>query len=317
MQRRVRKAVFPVAGLGTRFLPATKLVAKEMLPVVDKPLIQYAVEEAWAAGIEYCLFVTGRGKAVLVDHFDHVPELERVLQERCKDESLQELLGGLPQPGSILSTRQQEPLGLGHAVWCARSFVGDEPFAVILPDDLILSDRPCIGQLMEAWQGVGGNMVAVENVPRTRVSSYGILDVDYEQGEIVRARGVIEKPDVAQAPSTLAVIGRYILSPQVMIALETVSPGRGGEIQLTDAIASVSSDVSLHGYRFQGRRFDCGDKVGFIEANLAFGLARHDMETRLSGVLLDYAHALQHSRTTGDHTLELRSKKHRVSEPTP
>ena len=317
MQRRVRKAVFPVAGLGTRFLPATKLVAKEMLPVVDKPLIQYAVEEAWAAGIEYCLFVTGRGKAVLVDHFDHAPELERVLQERCKDESLQGLLGGLPRPGSILSTRQQEPLGLGHAVWCARSFVGDEPFAVILPDDLILSDRPCIGQLIEAWQDVGGNMVAVENVPRARVSSYGILDVEHEQGEVVHARGVVEKPDVAQAPSTLAVIGRYILSPQVMTALETVAPGRGGEIQLTDAIAAVSSDIPLHGYRFQGRRFDCGDKVGFIEANLAFGLARRDMEARLSDVLLGYAHALQQSRTTEDEASDLSSRKHYVSEPTP
>ena len=311
MQRRVRKAVFPVAGLGTRFLPATKLVAKEMLPVVDKPLIQYAVEEAWKAGIEYCLFVTGRGKAVLVDHFDHAPELEHILQERCKDESLQELLGGLPRPGSILSTRQQEPLGLGHAVWCARSFIGDEPFAVILPDDLIMSDRPCIGQLIETWQDVGGNVVAVENVPQERVSSYGILDVDRDYGEIVRARGVVEKPDVAHAPSTLAVIGRYVLSPQVMEALGTLPPGRGGEIQLTDAIAAVSSGVPLHGYRFHGQRFDCGDKVGFIEANLAFGLARSGMSARLSDVVLKYARSLQ-----ADEKLASHSEDNRVCVPT-
>ncbi|NKD77813.1 UTP--glucose-1-phosphate uridylyltransferase [Haematospirillum sp. H1815] len=293
MTRRVRKAVFPVAGLGTRFLPATKLVAKEMLPVVDKPLIQYAVEEAWKAGIEYCLFVTGRGKAVLVDHFDHAPELEALLRERGKNEHLDELMGGMPQPGTIVSTRQQEPQGLGHAVWCARSFVGDEPFAVILPDDLVMSDRPCIGQLIEAWNSVGGgNVLAVEDVPRDRTDRYGILDIESESGRLARARGMVEKPAPAQAPSTLAVIGRYILDPVVMRTLEQTPRGSGGEIQLTDAIAATVGQVPLHGYRFEGTRFDCGDKVGFIEANIAFGLAREGMKERLGNVIKAYAHVL-------------------------
>ncbi len=283
--RRVRKAVFPVAGLGTRFLPATKLVAKEMLPVVDKPLIQYAVEEAFAAGIEYCMFVTGRGKAVLVDHFDHAPELEALLRERDKQEPLAELMGGMPKAGTILATRQQAPLGLGHAVRCARAFTDDEPFAVILPDDLIMSDRPCLAQLIEVWEARGGNVVAVEEVAPARTASYGILDVAADDGRVARARGLVEKPKPEVAPSTLAIIGRYVLDPQVMQALETTVPGTGGEIQLTDAINATLDSQPFHGLRFDGTRFDCGDKVGFIEANLAFALARPDLRDRLAGAL--------------------------------
>lgn len=290
MTRRVRKAVFPVAGLGTRFLPATKLVAKEMLPIVDKPLIQYAVEEARKAGIEYCIFVTGRGKAVLVDHFDHAPELEGLLRDRGKKEPLDELLGGLPEPGTIVSTRQQEPLGLGHAVWCARSFVGDEPFAVILPDDLVMADRPCIGQLIEAWQDIGGgNVLAVEEVPRDKTDKYGILDIASDNGRLAVAKGMVEKPKPESAPSNLAVIGRYVLDPLVMRTLENTPKGAGGEIQLTDAIAATIGKVPLHGYRFDGTRFDCGDKVGFIEANIAFGLQRSSMRGRLTEVIKDYS----------------------------
>jgi UTP-glucose-1-phosphate uridylyltransferase len=220
---RLRKAVFPVAGLGTRFLPATKLVAKEMLPVVDKPLIQYAVEEAFAAGIEHCMFVTGRGKAVLVDHFDHAPELEQLLRERGKTEPLDELLGGLPKAGSIMATRQQAPLGLGHAVRCARAFVGDDPFAVILPDDLIQSDRPCLAQLIDVWEQTRGNVVAVEEVEPSRTGRYGILDVEFDDGKVARAQGLVEKPTPEAAPSNLAIIGRYVLDPQVMRALETTA----------------------------------------------------------------------------------------------
>ncbi len=285
MVGRVRKAVFPVAGLGTRFLPATKLVAKEMLPVVDKPLIQYAVEEARKAGIEHCIFVTGRGKAVLVDHFDHAPELENQLRQRGKDLPLAELLGGLPPAGTIFSTRQQEPLGLGHAVWCARPFIGDEPFAVILPDDLVLTEGSCIGELIEAWHQTGGNVVAVEEVPRERTGSYGILDVEYDDGRIAKAKGLVEKPDPANAPSTLAIIGRYILDPVVMTALGNTPKGAGNEIQLTDAMARTMGLVPFHGVRFSGKRFDCGDKVGFLEANLNFALARPAMHDQVAAMI--------------------------------
>lgn len=292
MTRRIRKAVFPVAGLGTRFLPATKLVAKEMLPVVDKPLIQYAVEEASKAGIEYFIFVTGRGKAVLVDHFDHAPELEAVLRERGKQEPLDELLGGLPKPGTILATRQQEPLGLGHAVWCARAFVNDEPFAVILPDDLVLAEKPCLAQLIEAWEEVGGNLVAVEEVPPEQTAKYGILDVESQDGNLFKARGLVEKPEPEQAPSTMAIIGRYVLDPQVMTELSRTKPGSGGEIQLTDAMAATIGSLPFHGYRFEGTRFDCGDKVGFLEANLRFALNRPEMKDRVRGMVKSIAAGL-------------------------
>lgn len=292
MKRPVRKAVFPVAGMGTRFLPATKLVAKEMLPVVDKPLIQYAVEEAAKAGIEYFIFVTGRGKAVLVDHFDHAPELEALLRDRGKHEPLDELLGGLPKPGSILATRQQEPLGLGHAVWCARAFINDEPFAVILPDDLVLADQPCISQLIDAYNEVGGNVVAVEDVPRDQTNKYGILDVESEQGNLVKARGLVEKPDPNKAPSTKAIIGRYVLDGRVMEELGRTKPGSGGEIQLTDAMNATISSIPFHGVTFNGTRFDCGDKVGFLKANMCFALARDDLRDKVSAAIKDIAATL-------------------------
>ncbi len=293
MTRRVRKAVFPVAGMGTRFLPATKLVAKEMLPVVDKPLIQYAVEEAAKAGIEYFIFVTGRGKAILVDHFDHAPELEALLRDRGKHEPLDELLGGLPKPGTILATRQQEPLGLGHAVWCARAFVGDEPFAVILPDDLVLADRPCIGQLIDAYNEVGGNVVAVEEVPRDQTNKYGILDLEGAPGKLCKARGLVEKPDPANAPSTMAIIGRYVLDGKVMEELGRTKPGSGGEIQLTDAMNATIKDVPFHGLQFDGQRFDCGDKVGFLKANMCFALERPEMRDKVAEAIRDIAATLK------------------------
>jgi UTP--glucose-1-phosphate uridylyltransferase len=289
MTRRVRKAVFPVAGLGTRFLPATKLVAKEMLPVVDKPLIQYAVEECRKAGIEYFIFVTGRGKAVLVDHFDHAPELEALLHERGKKDPLDELLGGMPKPGTIFATRQQEPLGLGHAVHCARAFVGDEPFAVVLPDDMVMSDRPCIGQLIDAWQETGGNVVAVEDVPKDQTDKYGILDVESQDGNLFKARGLVEKPPVDKAPSSMAIIGRYVLDPLVMKQLGQTQPGSGGEIQLTDAMNATLGQVPFHGLRFEGERFDCGDKVGFLEANIRFALARPGMKDKVSDLVKSIA----------------------------
>lgn len=292
MTRRVRKAVFPVAGLGTRFLPATKLVAKEMLPVVDKPLIQYAVEECRKAGIEYFIFITGRGKSVLIDHFDHAPELESLLKERGKKDPLDELLGGMPRPGTIVATRQQEPLGLGHAVWCARAFVGDEPFAVVLPDDMVLSDRPCIGQLIDAWNDVGGNVVAVENVPKEQTNKYGILDVQAENGNLFSAKGLVEKPDPEKAPSTMAIIGRYVLDPLVMDELGRTKPGSGGEIQLTDAMNSTIGKVPFHGLRFEGERFDCGDKVGFLKANMRYALERPSMRDSVAQAIKDLAATL-------------------------
>ncbi|GAB3442532.1 UTP--glucose-1-phosphate uridylyltransferase [Insolitispirillum peregrinum] len=292
MTRRVRKAVFPVAGLGTRFLPATKLVAKEMLPVVDKPLIQYAVEECRKAGIEYFIFITGRGKAVLVDHFDHAPELESLLRDRGKREPLDELLGGMPKPGTIVATRQQEPLGLGHAVHCARAFIGDEPFAVVLPDDMVMSDRPCIGQLIEAWNDVGGNVVAVENVPADQTDKYGILDVQGQRGNLFSAKGLVEKPAVGTAPSTMAIIGRYVLDPLVMDELGRTKPGSGGEIQLTDAMNATIGKVPFHGLQFDGERFDCGDKVGFLKANIRFALERPNMRDKVASLIKDIAATL-------------------------
>jgi len=281
MARRIKTAVFPVAGLGTRFLPATKVVAKEMLPVVDKPLIQYAVEEAAAAGIEYFVFVTGRGKSVLVDHFDHAPELEELLGSRGKDDVLDNLLASMPEPGKIFSVRQQVPLGLGHAVWCARAVVGDEPFAVLLPDELLMSDPPCLKQLIDVHEEKGGNVVAVLEVPEDHTNRYGILNVESDDGEVAKASGMIEKPDPNDAPSRLANIGRYVLDPTVFGHLDKKVAGAGGEIQLTDAIDATTADIPFHGVRFHGERFDCGDKVGFLAANVAFALKRPDMADRV------------------------------------
>ena len=276
MARRVRKAVFPVGGMGTRFLPATKAMPKEMLPVVDKPLIQYAVEEAAAAGIEHFIFVTGRGKNALEDHFDHNPELERTLKERGKFDLVEAVTSWMPKSGQISYTRQSEPLGLGHAVWCARDLVEDEPFAVLLPDDLILAKTACLKQMVAVHTEVGGHVVAVTDVPREHTKRYGILDVEYDNGRIARAKGLVEKPDPEVAPSTLSIIGRYILHPAVFDVLDKKEKGAGGEIQLTDAISQTIGMVPFHGLRFEGARFDCGDKIGWLEANLAFALARED-----------------------------------------
>jgi UTP--glucose-1-phosphate uridylyltransferase len=286
---RVRKAIFPVGGLGTRFLPATKAVPKEMLPVVDKPLIQYAIEEARAAGIEDFIFVGGRGKQALEDHFDRSPDLERTLAERGKTAELEALMSWLPKAGSVAHTRQPEPLGLGHAIWCARNFVGDEPFAVLLPDDLILSRVAALKQMVEAHADVGGNMVAVMDVPRAHTKRYGILDPGAKNGRLVQAKGLIEKPAPEKAPSTLAIVGRYILEPVVFEHLDKQQKGAGGEIQITDALAATLGRSPFHGFRFEGQRFDCGDKIGFLEAQLAFALERSDMADEVREILRNYA----------------------------
>lgn len=290
MPKTVRKAVFPVAGLGTRFLPATKALPKEMLPIVDKPLIQYAVEEAQDAGIEEFIFVTGRAKSAIEDHFDHSVELEQVLRERGKQESLDSLLDWMPPPGHISYTRQQEPLGLGHAVWCARNFIGEEPFAVLLADDLILSKKGCLSQMVSDYASVGGNMAAVVEVSPEMTDRYGILDLETDKGRLASARGVIEKPAPANAPSNLAIIGRYILDPIVLRVLQYQGQGAEGEIQLTDSLAkSLELNVPFHGFRFEGQRFDCGGKVGYLEANLAFFMERDDLKDRVAEVLKKYA----------------------------
>ncbi len=285
MRKTVRKAVFPVAGLGTRFLPATKVMPKEMLTVVDKPLIQYAVEEAAAAGIEEFIFVTSRAKNVLEDHFDRAPELEETLARRGKDEMLAQLRSWLPKAGSVVSTRQQEPLGLGHAVWCAREFIGDEPFAVLLVDDLIHSRTPCLKQMVDTHRETGGSLVLVEDVPREFTNRYGILDVASDDGRLVKVKGFVEKPDPAIAPSTLSIIGRYILEPQIFDYLSRQQRGAGNEIQLTDAMAAMLATGTYYGMRYEGNRYDCGDKLGFLKANLALGLERPDLAAGLRDFL--------------------------------
>jgi len=275
MQKRVRKAVFPVAGLGTRTLPATKAMPKEMLTVVDRPLIHYAIEEAKDAGIEQFYFVTGRAKSAIEDHFDVAFELEATLRERGRGEMLDELNAWLPAAGDFAFTRQQRPLGLGHAVWCARHLVGDEPFAVLLVDDLMVGDPPCLKQMVEAYEETGGNLVAVVEVPREQVRRYGVLDVVDDDGRLARAKGVVEKPEPAVAPSTLTIIGRYIIQPQIFDHLEKIGPGAGNEIQLTDGLARLIADGQpFHGLRPTARRYDCGDKLGYLAANVALGL-RH------------------------------------------
>jgi UTP--glucose-1-phosphate uridylyltransferase len=289
MHKPVRKAVFPVAGLGTRFLPATKALPKEMLPIVDKPLIHYAVEEAKAAGIEQFFFVTSRGKSAIEDHFDRAFELEATLRERGKADVLAELEARLPEPGQIAYTRQQTPLGLGHAVWCARGLVGDEPFAVLLADDLMVCETPCLAQMVAAYEEVGGNLAAIIEVPRAHTSRYGVLDVIADDGRLVRARGVVEKPDPTEAPSTLTIIGRYIIQPEIFDHLSNAKPGSGGEIQLTDALAALLREgQAFHGLRFEGKRFDCGDKLGFLEATVALGLQHPELGSGLRRVLSSY-----------------------------
>ena len=288
MEGQVRKAVFPVGGTGTRFLPATKAVPKEMLPVVDKPLIQYAVEEAQAAGIEEFIFVTSRGKTAIEDHFDYNLEIQNLLRERGKLEEAVRIGGPMFEPGQIAFTRQQKPLGLGHAVWCARDLVGDEPFAVLLADDLVRAKTPCLKQMVDIHADIGGSIVAVMDVPRDHTNRYGILDIGATEGNLVDVCGLVEKPNPADAPSTLSVIGRYILQPEVFGHLSGHERGAGGEIQLTDAMAKMIGRSPFHGLLFEGERFDCGDKAGFLEANLAFALDRDDLRDQVLSVLKKY-----------------------------
>ncbi|MEN7538131.1 UTP--glucose-1-phosphate uridylyltransferase GalU [Aurantiacibacter flavus] len=271
----IRKAVFPVAGLGTRFLPATKAIPKELLPIVDRPLIQYAVDEAREAGIEQMIFVTGRGKTAIVEHFDKAFELETTMEERGKDMSVLEPTRATP--GDIITVRQQVPLGLGHAIWCARAIVGDEPFAILLPDEMMVGKPGCMAQMVEAYNEVGGNLISVLEVPHEEVSSYGVIDPGASSGALTEVKGLVEKPPVAEAPSNKIISGRYILQPEVMRTLETQGKGAGGEIQLTDAMARMIGSQPFHAVTFEGRRFDCGSKLGFVEATLALALEREDM----------------------------------------
>ncbi|MDG6095138.1 UTP--glucose-1-phosphate uridylyltransferase GalU [Acetobacter sp. AN02] len=292
MTKPLKKAVLPVAGLGTRFLPATKAMPKEMLPVVDKPLIQYAIDEARAAGIEEFCLITGRGKDSLIDYFDVAFELEVTLRERNKKDCLEALAPSSIEAGSLAAVRQQEPLGLGHAIWCARSFIGDDPFAIILPDDLVRADRPCIGQLIEAYNQTGGSVVAVEEVPREHTNRYGVLNPGKDDGKMVEIRGLVEKPKPEDAPSNLSIIGRYVLTADVMKHLSKLEKGAGGEVQLTDAMAKMVGEIPFHGLRYEGRRFDCGNKIGFLEAQIAFALDRPDLADDVRGFLKNYTGAV-------------------------
>lgn len=278
---KIRKAVFPVAGLGTRFIPATKAMAKEMLPVVDKPIIQYAVEEAFAAGIEHIVFVTGRGKKALEDHFDRSFEIEHSLKEKGKDDLLKQIQELVPTTGTIIYTRQNQPLGLGHAIWCARDIVGDEPFAVLLADDLIQTDKPVLSEMVKKFDRLRASMAAVMEVDKDQTDKYGILDATLVEDDIVRINDMVEKPKPDEAPSNLAIIGRYILTPKIFEYLGEGKKGAGGEIQLTDAMKKLLKEQPVYGYKFEGKRFDCGDKVGFQMANLAFALERPDMRDKL------------------------------------
>ena len=271
----IRKAVFPVAGLGTRFLPATKAIPKEMLPIIDRPLIQYAVDEAREAGIEQLIFVTGRGKTAIVEHFDMAFELETTMKER--DKTLEVLEPTRIQPGNLVAVRQQVPLGLGHAIWCARAIVGDEPFAIFLPDELMIGQPGCMKQMVDAYEELGGNLISVLEVPEEEVSSYGVIAPGARNGAITEVKGLVEKPKREAAPSNLIISGRYILQPEVMRVLESQEKGAGGEIQLTDAMARMIGQQPFHAVTFAGRRFDCGSKAGFVEATLALALERDDM----------------------------------------
>ena len=285
MTVRIRKAVFPVGGLGTRFLPATKAMPKEMLPVVDKPLIQYAVEEAAAAGIEHFIFVTGHGKTAIEDHFDSNVNLEALLKKNGNTDLLNFLKNCTFDSGKISYTRQSEPKGLGHAVWCARDLVGDEPFAVLLPDDLFHCKTPCLKQMVDEYPKTAGNLVAIEEVPLEQTSRYGILSISSDDGKLVRVNGMVEKPSPESAPSRCAILGRYILSPEIFSELDKQKTGAKGEIQLTDAMAQTLNRVPFHGMRFEGKRFDCGNKIGFLMANIEFALDRPDLKDEFRSAL--------------------------------
>jgi UTP--glucose-1-phosphate uridylyltransferase len=282
--QQVRKAIFPVGGLGTRFLPATKALPKEMLTVVDKPLIQYAVEEAADAGIEEFIFVTGRNKSAIEDHFDHSVELEATLAAKGKKQALDMVQQMMRNPGSVIYVRQQEPAGLGHAVWCARHLAQSEPVAVLLADDLILGTG-CLGEMLLAYNG--GNMVAVMDVPQNETASYGIVTPGADDGRIVEVNGLVEKPSPKDAPSNIAVVGRYIIEPGVFTHLNRQEQGAGGEIQLTDSLARQIGEVPFSGLRFSGERFDCGSKIGFLQANIAFALQRDELGQNLKSWLTE------------------------------
>jgi UTP--glucose-1-phosphate uridylyltransferase len=281
MAKRVRKAVFPVAGLGTRLLPATKTIPKEMITIVDRPLIQYAVDEAREAGIEQLIFVTGRGKSALVDYFDQAFELETTM--RGKGKSLDVLAPSNAKFGEVVTVRQQQPLGLGHAVWCARHIVGDEPFAVLLPDELMMGKPNCLAQMVDAFEKVGGNIVAALQVPDSETHKYGVIDPGASDGRLTEIRGMVEKPAPGTAPSNLMLPGRYILQPEIMQALDAKETGAGGEIQLTDAMAKLIGKQPFHAYRFAGERYDCGSAAGFVIANVAVALQREDIGQAVRG----------------------------------
>jgi len=277
LQQKIRKAVFPVAGLGTRFLPATKAVPKEMLTIVDRPVIQLAVDEARAAGIEHFIFVTGRNKGVIEDHFDKQFELEETLRARGKIKALDKLNEDLPGAGQTSFTRQQEPLGLGHAVWCARELVGNEPFALVLPDMLMHAKKGCLSQMMDVYAQKGGNVVAVEEVPKEDVSKYGVVGFADHVGDTFTITSMVEKPAVEDAPSNQIISGRYILQPEVFDKIDQQNPGSGGEIQITDAMIALMEEQPFYGYQFSGKTYDCGSKIGFLAANVAYGLEREDL----------------------------------------
>lgn len=271
----IKKAVFPVAGMGTRFLPATKVMPKELFPIVDRPLLQYAVDEALEAGIEQMIFVNGRGKGMIEDHFDMAFELERNMADRSKDRSV--LQGTRLKPGDCVFVRQQEPLGLGHAIWCARDIIGDEPFAIFLPDEFMVGSPGCMKQMVSAYDRLGGNIVCALEIPIEDTPSYGVIDPGYRDGPITEVKGLVEKPAAGTAPSNLILPGRYILQPEVMRILETQEAGAGGEIQLTDAMAQMIGQQPFHGMTFDGKRYDCGSKQGYVEANLAMALAHPEI----------------------------------------
>ena len=288
MRSKVTKAVFPVAGMGTRFLPATKSVPKEIMTLVDRPLVQYAIDEAREAGITEFIFVTARGKSALEDYFDHSPEMERTLRKAGKDDLLEVLKSTNMDSGAVAYIRQHKAMGLGHAVWCARRLIGDEPFAVMLPDDVIAGDKSCLAQMVEAYAETGGAMVAAMEVPADRTSSYGVLDIESETGAIVKAKGMVEKPAAGTAPSNLVVIGRYILTPDVLNNLNKVERGAGGEVQLTDAIAmEIAQGRNVFGYKFEGQRYDCGSKAGYLQATVAFALERPELQGEFRAYLQD------------------------------
>ena len=285
----IRKAVFPVAGLGTRFLPATKAMPKEMLPINDRPLIQHVYEEAREAGIEEFIFVTGRHKQMLEEHFDYQPELEQTLKSRNKTDMLEKVCDSEMPAGKLFLTRQPKPLGLGHAIWCAKKLIGDEPFAILLPDDLVLHEQGCLSQMVDTYNEHGGNVIAVKNVPKADTNKYGIVDIGREDNNTIEVNGLVEKPDPDKAPSTLSVVGRYILQPEVMDYLSAFETGAGNEIQLTDAMAKLIGDQPFHGLKFDGQHYDCGSRLGFIEANIAYALADPEIGNHVSTILKKFS----------------------------